>query len=162
MALWVNYQPFFFSWKPLQDLIFKIFSKFGKINWFCFYCKWHINLQSYFTSFFNGITRLKMDERLNGEKYIIRAYLKNWSLKNKFNMIIWIYFFLLLNRKIAWIFKFKKYQFFHTYFLLSSLIIKYLMKKSSTPSQPPKAAKPVAQTKAFNADDYVTVTLPRE
>jgi len=36
------------------------------------------------------------------------------------------------------------------------------MKKSSTPSQPPKAAKPAAQTKAFNADDYVTVTLPRE
>jgi len=36
------------------------------------------------------------------------------------------------------------------------------MKKSTATSQPPKAAKPVAQTKAFNADDYVTVTLPRE
>jgi len=35
------------------------------------------------------------------------------------------------------------------------------MKKSTT-SQPPKAAKPTPQTKAFNADDYVTVTLPRE
>jgi len=36
------------------------------------------------------------------------------------------------------------------------------MKKATTTSQPPKAAKPVSQPKAFNADDFVTVTLPRE
>lgn len=34
------------------------------------------------------------------------------------------------------------------------------MKKQ--PTQPSKVAKPAPQTKAFNADDFVTVTLPRE
>jgi len=37
------------------------------------------------------------------------------------------------------------------------------MKNSKTqPNQPPKAAKPVSQTKPFNPDDFVTITLPRE